>query len=133
MKIVASPYGGSPKSEFDAPERRPEDDGDDHHLDDVFVPGIACSWPASTISRLRSLAFVEYHRFTAVSYKLPLVDALIGSALLMADMNGIAKAAHVRDKMIWLISYAETLRALTEMAAIRGTRRCGRHFSRQTH
>jgi aromatic ring hydroxylase len=26
----------------------------------------------------------------------------------------------VRDKLIWLISYAETLRALTEMAAIRG-------------
>jgi aromatic ring hydroxylase len=38
----------------------------------------------------------------------------------MADLNGISKAAHVRDKMIWLISYAETLRALTEMAAIRG-------------
>jgi len=67
-----------------------------------------------------ALGFVEYHRFTAVSYKLPLVDALIGSALLMADLNGISRAAHVRDKLIWLISYAETLRALTEMAAIRG-------------
>ncbi len=38
----------------------------------------------------------------------------------MAEMNGISKAAHVRDKLIWLISYAETVRALTEMAAIRG-------------
>ena len=27
-----------------------------------------------------ALAFVEHHRFTAISYKLPLVDALIGSA-----------------------------------------------------
>ena len=27
-----------------------------------------------------ALAFVEYHRFTAVSYKLPLLDALVGAA-----------------------------------------------------
>src|SRR5207247_1892519 len=31
-----------------------------------------------------ALAFVENHRFTAISYKLTLVDALIGSALMMA-------------------------------------------------
>jgi aromatic ring hydroxylase len=67
-----------------------------------------------------ALAFVEHHRFTAISYKLPLVDALVGSAMLMADLNGIAKAGHVRDKLIQLISYAETLRGLTHYAALRG-------------
>jgi 4-hydroxybutyryl-CoA dehydratase/vinylacetyl-CoA-Delta-isomerase len=66
-----------------------------------------------------ALAFVEHHRFTAVSYKLPLVDALVGSALLMADVNGIAKAGHVREKIVQLISYAETLRGLTHYAALR--------------
>jgi aromatic ring hydroxylase len=66
-----------------------------------------------------ALAFVEHHRFTAVSYKLPLVDALVGSALLMADLNGTAKAGHVREKIVQLISYAETLRGLTHYAAIR--------------
>jgi 4-hydroxybutyryl-CoA dehydratase/vinylacetyl-CoA-Delta-isomerase len=65
-----------------------------------------------------ALAFVEHHRFTAVSYKLPLVDALVGSALLMADLNGIAKAGHVREKIVQLISYAETLRGLTRYAAL---------------
>jgi aromatic ring hydroxylase len=66
-----------------------------------------------------ALAFVEHHRFTAVSYKLPLVDALVGSAFLMADLNGIARAGHVREKLVHLIAYAETLRGLTHAAARR--------------
>jgi 4-hydroxybutyryl-CoA dehydratase/vinylacetyl-CoA-Delta-isomerase len=66
-----------------------------------------------------ALAFVEHHRFTAVSYKLPLVDALVGSALMMADLNGTAKAGHIREKIVQLISYAETLRGLTHYAALR--------------
>jgi 4-hydroxybutyryl-CoA dehydratase/vinylacetyl-CoA-Delta-isomerase len=66
-----------------------------------------------------ALAFVEHHRFTAVSYKLPLVDALVGSAMLMADVNGTAKAGHVREKIVQLIAYAETLRGLTHYAALR--------------
>jgi aromatic ring hydroxylase len=70
-----------------------------------------------------ALAFVEHHRFTAISYKLPLVDALVGAALLMADLNGTAKAGHVREKIVQLISYAETLRGLTHYAAIRATSR----------
>lgn len=65
-----------------------------------------------------ALAFVEHHRFTAISYKLPLVDALVGSAMLMAEANGITKAGHVREKLVHLISYAETLRGLTHHAAV---------------
>ncbi|MCO5202529.1 MAG: gamma-aminobutyrate dehydratase [Chloroflexi bacterium] len=122
LKLVASPYGGSAKSEFDAPlsaERKMMETIT--IFDDVFVPWERVFLAGEhDFAGALALGFVEYHRFTAVSYKLPLVDALIGSALLMADMNGISKAAHVRDKLIWLISYAETLRALTEMAAIRG-------------
>jgi aromatic ring hydroxylase len=72
-----------------------------------------------------ALAFVEHHRFTAISYKLPLVDALIGSAAMMAEMNGIAKAGHVREKLVQLITYAETLRALTRYAAMMGRPREG--------
>ena len=122
LKLIASPYGGNPKSEFDAPlsaERKMMETIT--IFDDVFVPWERVFLAGEhDFAGALALGFVEYHRFTAVSYKLPLVDALIGSALLMADMNGISKAAHVRDKLIWLISYAETLRALTEMAAIRG-------------
>ena len=70
-----------------------------------------------------ALAFVEHHRFTAISYKLPLVDALVGSATIMAELNGISKAGHVREKLVQLISYAETLRGLTHYAAMMGTPR----------
>ena len=44
----------------------------------------------------------------------------------MAEMNGIAKAGHVRDKLVHLIRYAETLRGLTHYAAmIAKTREAG--------
>ncbi|MGE3075753.1 MAG: 4-hydroxyphenylacetate 3-hydroxylase N-terminal domain-containing protein [Dehalococcoidia bacterium] len=122
VKLVASPYGGSPKTEFDAPLSADRKMMETITIfDDVFVPWDRVFLAGEhDFAAAIALGFVEYHRFTAVSYKLPLVDALIGSAILMADLNGISRAAHVRDKLIWLISYAETLRALTEMAAIRG-------------
>lgn len=89
-------------------------------FDDVFVPAdrvfMAGQWEhAGELAR----GFVEFHRFTAISYKLPLVDALVGSALLAARVNGLERVGHVRDKLSWLISYAETLPALTHHAAVR--------------
>jgi aromatic ring hydroxylase len=90
-------------------------------FDNVFVPWerVFLAGEAEFAGPL-ALAFVEHHRFTAISYKLPLVDALVGAAMLMADMNGVSKAGHVRDKFVQLISYAETLRGLTHYAAISG-------------
>ena len=89
-------------------------------FDDVFVPWdrvFLCRQPE--LAGPVALAFVEYHRFTAVSYKLPLLDALVGTAALIAEMNGVAKAGAIRDKITQLVVYAETVRALTEMAGIR--------------
>src|SRR5207245_1762326 len=91
-------------------------------FDDVFVPKervfMDGEWQfAGPLAR----TFVEFHRFTAISYKLPLLDLLIGSALLIAEQNGIDRAGHVREKVTWLISYAETVRMLTKMAAIHAT------------
>ncbi len=88
-------------------------------FDDVFVPWdrVFLAGEAEFAGPL-ALAFIEHHRFTAISYKLPLVDALVGCALLMADLNGTARAAHVREKVIQLIAYAETLRSLTRYAAV---------------
>jgi len=87
-------------------------------FDDVFVPWervfLCGDWQlAGEVAR----GFVEFHRFTAISYKLPLVDALVGCGLLAARVNGLERAGHVRDKLSWLIAYAETLRALTHHAA----------------
>jgi 4-hydroxybutyryl-CoA dehydratase / vinylacetyl-CoA-Delta-isomerase len=125
LSLYASGYGAGPRPEFEFPV------SSKHAMvetltvfDDVFVPWervFACGQPQ--LAGAIALAFVEHHRFTAVSYKLPLVDALVGSAALIADMNGVANTAHVRDKLAQLVAYAETVRALTEMAAIRA--RCG--------
>jgi aromatic ring hydroxylase len=89
-------------------------------FDDVFVP-----WERVFLAGEEELAgpialtFVEFHRFTAVSYKLPLVDVLVGLAASLAEANGIQRAGHVRDKLTWLIGYAESVRGLTHLAAER--------------
>jgi 4-hydroxybutyryl-CoA dehydratase/vinylacetyl-CoA-Delta-isomerase len=89
-------------------------------FEDVFVPWerVFLAGDTERAGKL-ALTFVEYHRLTAVSYKLPLVDTLVGLAALLAEANGIARASHVRDKLTWLIGYAETVRALTHAACDR--------------
>jgi aromatic ring hydroxylase len=89
-------------------------------FDDVFVPAERVFLDGDTRRAGQlALTFVEYHRFTAVSYKLPLVDALVGLALALAEANGIQRASHVRDKLVALVGYAETVRGLTHLAAER--------------
>jgi len=89
-------------------------------FDDVFVPWdrVFLDGDVGRAGRL-ALTFVEYHRFTAVSYKLPLVDAFVGLAACLAEANGISRASHVRDKLVALVGYAETVRGLTHLAAER--------------
>jgi aromatic ring hydroxylase len=121
LSLYVSSYGGGTKPEFEFPISSKHAMVESLTVfDDVFVPWdrvFACRDPERA-GRI-ALAFVEYHRFTAVSYKLPLVDALVGSAALISELNGTAGAAHVRDKLAQLIAYAETVRALTELAALR--------------
>ena len=120
LKQIASPYGAGHENPFTHPlSSRHKMMETLTVFDDVFVPNerifMNGEWQfAGPLAR----TFVEFHRFTAVSYKLPLLDLLAGSALLIAEQNGIERAGHVRDKLIWLISYAETVRMLSKMAAI---------------
>jgi aromatic ring hydroxylase len=89
-------------------------------FENVFVPWDRVFFAdRPDLAGATALAFVEFHRFTAVSYKLPLLDALVGSAIAIAKANGIDRAGHVRDKLTWLTGYAETVRGLTELAALR--------------
>ena len=89
-------------------------------FDNVFVPWDRVFFEGRPdLAGAAALTFVEFHRFTAVSYKLPLLDALVGSAIAVARANGIDRAGHVRDKLTWLGGYAETVRGLTELAALR--------------
>jgi 4-hydroxybutyryl-CoA dehydratase/vinylacetyl-CoA-Delta-isomerase len=122
LTLVASPYLATKgKTEFEHPLSAGRKMVETSTLfDDVFVPNERV-FMAGQHQHAGELArgFVEFHRFTAISYKLPLVDALVGAALLAARVNGLERAGHVRDKLSWLISYAETLRALTHHAAER--------------
>lgn len=123
LTLIASPYGSSPSDRFDSPVSADRLMMETTTIfEDVFVPHdrVFLDGQHGAAGPL-ALAFVDYHRFTAIAYKLPLVDALVGAAALMADLNGIARAGHVREKLTWLIAYAETLRALVESAARRGT------------
>ena len=89
-------------------------------FDDVFVPWERVFFEGrNDLASATALTFVEFHRFTAVSYKLPLLDGLVGAAIAVARANGIERAGHVRDKLTWLGGYAEMVRGLTELAALR--------------
>lgn len=123
LKMIASPYGGRHESSFTHPVSAGHKMMETLTIfEDVFVPNdrvfMNGEWQfAGPLAK----TFVEFHRFTAISYKLPLLDLLVGSALLIAEQNGIEKAGHVREKLTWLISYAQTVRMLTKMAAIECT------------
>ena len=89
-------------------------------FNDVFVPSERVFFSGDPqLASAVALTFVEFHRFTAVSYKLPLLDAFVGCGIAMADANGIAHAGHVRDKLTRLAGYAETVRGLIQLAAQR--------------
>lgn len=89
-------------------------------FDNVFVPWERVFFvDRPDLAGAAALTFVEFHRFTAVSYKLPLLDALVGAAIAIAKANGIDRAGHVREKLTWLAGYAETVRGLAELAAVR--------------
>ncbi len=122
LKLIASPFLSGRRSPIEHPLSA------EHKMvesftwfDDVFVPWeqVFLAGEVDYAGPL-ALSFVDFHRFTAVSYKLPLVDLLVGSAGLMAQLNGIAGAGHVRDKLGSLAMYAATVRRLLEASALLG-------------
>lgn len=119
VRYIASPFSGGGASPFDHPVSSRHKVADTLTIfDDVLVPWDRVFLCGETeYAGAYALGFVEYHRFTAVAYKLPLLDLMIGCAMLAADANGIGRAAHVREKLSRLISYRETVRALTVAAA----------------
>ncbi len=127
LKFIASPVSGGGTSAFDHPVSSRHKVADTLTVfDDVFVPWERVFLCGETpYAGALALGFVEYHRFTAISYKLPLLDLMIGCAMLAAESNGIASAGHVREKLSRLIAYRETVRALTVAAAHECTTKAG--------
>jgi 4-hydroxybutyryl-CoA dehydratase/vinylacetyl-CoA-Delta-isomerase len=78
-------------------------------LQDVFVPTSHVfmdgeyDYAASLVER-----FTAYHRRSYVC-KTGVGDVLIGAAATVADYNGVAKASHVRDKLVEMAHLNETI------------------------
>jgi aromatic ring hydroxylase len=127
LRFIASPFSGGGTSTFDHPVSARHKVADTLTVfDDVFVPWDRVFLCGETAwAGPLALGFVEYHRFTAISYKLPLLDLMIGCAVLAADANGIGQAGHVREKLARLVAYRETVRGLTVAAAHECTVKAG--------
>jgi 4-hydroxybutyryl-CoA dehydratase/vinylacetyl-CoA-Delta-isomerase len=87
-------------------------------FDNVFVPWervfMCGEWQ---FSMLLAYTFASFHRFTAISYKIPIVELMAGVGIAMAEANGIERVGHVRGKLAEMAAYVETLKALTNAAA----------------
>lgn len=122
LTLMASPFLGDVPNPMERPVSY------DHKMvetltlfDHVWVPWetvfMAGEWRwAGPLAR----AFVEFHRFTAVAYKLPLLKALVGVAALLARLNGVSEARHVREAIAQLIIYEQTVAGLLDAGAEAG-------------
>ncbi|MDR5698029.1 MAG: 4-hydroxyphenylacetate 3-hydroxylase N-terminal domain-containing protein, partial [Armatimonadota bacterium] len=120
LTMVASPRGFSATSQFDNPLSSRHSLTESLTIfDDVFVPWervfLCGQWQYAA---MLAKTFVEFHRFTAVSYKTPLLELLLGAAALVADCNGLLGVAHVRDKLARMAMYLEAVRGLTTASAV---------------
>jgi len=88
-------------------------------FDDVFVPMervfLKREWQFSADY---TYLFADFHRLSADSYKYPELEVLVGLAALLAEYNGLQNIPHVRDKLAWLMLYAEGVEALGKAAAV---------------
>jgi 4-hydroxybutyryl-CoA dehydratase/vinylacetyl-CoA-Delta-isomerase len=117
--MIASPHGSAPKDPFEHPiSARHKMMETLTVFDDVFVPKERVFAQGETdLAGALALGFVRFHRFTAVSYKLPLLELLAGAAAAVAEANGILQTSHVREKLTQLAIYHTIVRGLIEHAA----------------
>ena len=91
LKLIASPHGSEPKDPIEHPiSGRRKMMETLTVFDDVFIPRDRIFLKGEIeYAGLLAINFVRFHRFTAVSYKLPLLELLAGAAYAVAEANGI--------------------------------------------
>jgi len=81
-------------------------------FDDVFVPNDRIFMNGEVdFSGILVERFASYHRQSYGGCKAGVGDLLIGATALIAQMNGVANASHIRDKLVEMIHLNETLYA----------------------
>jgi 4-hydroxybutyryl-CoA dehydratase/vinylacetyl-CoA-Delta-isomerase len=119
LRLIASPHGSEPKNPIEHPiSARRKMMETLTVFDDVFVPHerVFLNGELDLAGRL-AISFVRFHRFTAVSYKLPLLELMAGAGWAIAEANGIGRAGHVREKLTQLAAYHTIALGLLRRAA----------------
>lgn len=81
-------------------------------FEDVFVPSERVFLDGEVdYSGIMVERFASYHRQSYGGCKAGVGDALIGATALIAQMNGVAGASHIRDKIVEMIHLNETIYA----------------------
>lgn len=79
-------------------------------FDDVFVPNERIFLNGETeFAGMLVERFAGFHRQSYGGCKVGVGDVLIGAAALAAEYNGVAKASHIKDKIIEMTHLNETL------------------------
>ncbi len=79
-------------------------------FDDVFIPNdriFMCG--EYDFANMMVERFAGYHRQSYGGCKVGVGDVIIGAAAVAADYNGVAKASHIKDKLIEMTHLNETL------------------------
>ena len=91
-------------------------------FDNVFVPNERIFMDGETeYAALLVERFAGYHRQSYGGCKVGVGDVLIGAAALAAEANGVAKATHIKDKLIEMTHLNETLYACGIACSCEGT------------
>jgi 4-hydroxybutyryl-CoA dehydratase / vinylacetyl-CoA-Delta-isomerase len=90
-------------------------------FDDVFVPEERVFLDGE-VDQSGALVerFAAYHRQSYGGCKVGVGDVLIGATALVARMNGVDRASHVRDKLVEMIHLNETMFACGVACSVRG-------------
>jgi len=79
-------------------------------FEDVFVPNERVFLDGEVdFSGILVERFASYHRQSYGGCKVGVGDALIGATALIAQMNGVAAASHIKDKIVEMIHLNETI------------------------
>ncbi|MHA1730617.1 MAG: 4-hydroxyphenylacetate 3-hydroxylase family protein [Promethearchaeota archaeon] len=92
-------------------------------FEDVFVPNerVFMDGESDFCGRLVE-SFAGYHRQSYGGCKVGVGDVLVGAAATMAEYNGVARSAHIRDKITEMNHLNETIFACGVACSARGTR-----------
>lgn len=92
-------------------------------FDDVFIPNENIYLNGETeFATMMVERFAGYHRQSYGGCKVGVGDVLIGASAVAADYNGVARASHVKDKLIEMIHLNETMYSCGIACSAEGTK-----------